>query len=88
MIRSLVDDGQTDEAYRSMLRFQQDYRPLDAATATQFVDGLLDLKRVKEAVIWLGLLDERGATKLRLRLHTGLLSPADVATQARAGIAR
>lgn len=88
VIRSLVDDGQTDEAYRSMLRFQQDYRPLDAATATQFVDGLLDMKRVKEAVIWLGLLDERGATKLRLRLHTGLLSPADVATQARAGIAR
>lgn len=88
VIRSLVHDGQADDAYRSMLRFQQDYRPLDPATATQFVDGLLDLKRVKEAVIWLGLLDERGATKLRLRLHTGVLSAADVAAQARAGIAR
>ena len=88
VIRSLVMDGQADDAYRSMLRFQQDYRPLDAATATQFVDGLLQLKRVQEAVPWLGLLDERGPTKLRLRLHTGLLSPADAVTQARAGIAR
>lgn len=88
VVRSLVADGQADDAYRSMLRFQQDYRPLDAATATQFVDGLLDLKRVQDAVSWLGLLDERGPAKLRLRLHTGLLSPADAATQARAGIAR
>ncbi len=88
VIRSLVSDGQADDAYRSMLRFQQDYRPLDMATATQFVDGLLDLKRVQEAVAWLGLLDERGPAKLRLRLHTGLLSPADAVTQARAGIAR
>ncbi len=88
VIRSLVDDGRADDAYRSMLRFQQDYRPLDPTTATQFVDGLLDMKRVRESVIWLGLLDERGATKLRLRLHTGVLSAADVAAQARAGIAR
>lgn len=88
VIRSMVSDGQADDAYRSMLRFQQDYRPLDTATATQFVDGLLDLKLVKEAVSWLGLLDERGPAKLRLRLHTGLLSPADTVTQARAGVAR
>ena len=88
VIRSLVVDGQADDAYRSMLRFQQDYRPLDAATATQFVDSLLDLKRVQEAVSWLGLLDERGPAKLRLRLHTGLLLPADAVIQARAGIAR
>lgn len=88
VIRSLTIDAQADEAYRSMLRFQQDYRPLDSATATQFVDSLLDLKMVKEAVGWLALLDDRGATRLRLRLHTGLLSPADVVVQARAGIAR
>lgn len=88
VIRSLVHDGQADDAYRSMLRFQQDYRPLDPATATLFVDGLLDINLVKEAVGWMGLLDERGTTKLRLRLHTGLLSPAEVAAQTRAGIAR
>ncbi len=88
VIRSLVNDGQADEAYRSMLRFQQDYRPLDAAVATQFVDGLLDLKRVQESLSWLSLLDERSPTKLRLRLHTGLLTPAEVVTLVRAGIAR
>jgi len=88
VIRSLVHDRQADEAYRSMLRFQQDYRPLEPAVAMLFVDGLLDLQRVQEAVSWLSLLDERGPTKLRLRLHTGLLSPVDVVAQARAGIAR
>ena len=88
VIRSQVLDGQADDAYRSMLRFQQDYRTLDAAMAGEFVDGLLDLKLVKEAVSWLPLLDDRGATKLRLRLHTGLLAPAEVLSQARSAIAR
>lgn len=88
VIRSLVLDRKADDAYRSMLRFQQDYRPLDAAMAAQFVDGLLDLGRVREAIDWLGLLDERGSTKLRLRLRTGLLAPADVLAQARTAIGR
>ncbi len=91
IIRSYVRDGRgagADDAYRSMLRFQQDYRPLDAVTATEFVQGLLDLGHTKEAVTWLGLLEERGAAKLRLRLHTGLITPADAATQARAGLVR
>ncbi len=88
VIRSYVREGRADEAYRSMLRFQQDYRPLDRAVATLFVDALLDLGLVKEAVNWLGLLDERGATKLRLRLHTGLVSAADAIRQARAALVR
>jgi hypothetical protein len=88
VIRSLVLDGKADDAYRSMLRFQQDYRPLDAATAALFVDGLLDLGRVREGIDWLGLLEERGPTKMRLRLHTGLLAPAEVLGQARTAIGR
>lgn len=88
VIRSLILEGKGDDAYRNMLRFQQDYRPLNRATATQFVDGLLAVSRVKEALEWLGMIDERSATKLRLRLHTGLLPPADVVMEARAGIAR
>lgn len=88
VIRSLVRDRQADEAYRSMLRFQQDYRPLDPPTATVFVDDLLDLGLVKEAVNWLGLLDERGSTKLRLRLRTGLVAPPEAIAQARAAIGR
>lgn len=88
VIRSQVQEIRADDAYRSMLRFEQDYRPLDAATATGFVDALLDLGLAKEAVNWLGLLEERGATKLRLRLHTGVVTPQDVITQARAALAR
>jgi len=88
VIRSLARDRQADEAYRSMLRFQQDYRPLDTPTATVFVDELLDLGLVKEAVSWLGLLDERGPTKLRLRLRTGLIAPPEAVAQARAAIGR
>lgn len=88
VIHSLIREGRADEAYRSMLRFQQDERPLDRATATRFVDGLLDVNRIKEALEWLGLTDERGAARLRLRLHTGLIGPAEAVSQARAAIAR
>lgn len=88
VIRSLVHDRHGDDAYRSMLRFQQDYRPLDSATATLFVDGLLDLGKIREAIDWLGLLDERGPAKLRLRLRAGLVTPADGMALARAAIGR
>jgi hypothetical protein len=88
VINSLLADRLADDAYRSMLRFQQDYRPLDAAAATLFVDGLLDLGRAADAVQWLGLLDERGAARLRLRLHAGVVPPAEAATQARAALNR
>ena len=80
--------ARSDDAYRSMLRFEQDYRPLDLATATFFVDALLDLKMAREAVAWLNLLDERGPAKLRLRLHTGVVTPQDAVTQARAALGR
>lgn len=92
VIRSYVRDASpkgtsfrahADDAYRSMLRFEQDYRPLDAATASVFVDALLDLGMAREAVAWLNLLDERGPVKLRLRLHTGVVTPQDAVTQAR-----
>ncbi len=88
VIRSYVRESRADDAYRSMLRFQQDYQPLDVATATGFVNDLLDIGQVKEAVTWLGLLEERGAVKLRLRLHTGLVTPQDALIQARAGLSR
>ncbi len=81
VIRSHVRDAGGDDAYRSMLRFEQDYRPLDAATATVFVDALLDLDRARDAVNWLGLLDERSAGKLRLRLQTGVVTPQDAIKQ-------
>lgn len=88
VIRSHVRDARADDAYRSMLRFEQDYRPLDAATADIFVGALLDLKMTKEAVAWLNQLDDRGPAKLRLRLHTGVVTPQDAVTLARAALGR
>lgn len=88
VIQSHARDKRADDAWRSMLRFEQDYRPLDSATATVFVDALLDLKMAREAVAWLNLLDERGPAKLRLRLHTGVVTPQDAITQARAALGR
>jgi len=88
VIASHVRDSRGDDAYRSMLRYQQDYRPLDKETAAGFVNGLLDSGKVKEAVAWLSLLEERGVAKLRLRLHTGLIAPQEAATQARTAFAR
>jgi hypothetical protein len=97
VIRSYVRDASPkgtsfgargDDAWRSILRFEQDYRPLDAATASVFVDALLDLTLTREALAWLNLLEERGPTKLRLRLHTGVVTPQDAETQARAALGR
>jgi len=88
VIRSHVRDARADDAYRSMLRFEQDYRPLDVATASVFVDALLDLGTAREAVAWLNLLEERGPAKLRLRLHTGVVTPQDAVTFARAALGR
>ena len=88
VIGSHVRDSHGDDAYRSMLRFQQDYRPLDKETAAVFVNGLLDSGKIKEAVSWLGLLEERSVAKLRLRLHTGLIEPQEAANQARTAFAR
>ncbi len=80
--------ARSDDAYRSMLRFEQDYRPLDAVTAGVFVDALLDFKLAREALAWLNLLEERGPAKLRLRLHAGVVTPQDAVTQARAVLGR
>src|SRR5512146_3113530 len=78
VIESYVADRKGDDAFRSMLRFQQDYQPLDRNTATRFVEALLDLDMAREAVNWLGSLDDAGPVKLLLRLRTGLIS-ADAA---------
>ncbi len=88
VIRSHVLESRPDDAWRSMLRFEQDYRPLDAATAASFVDALLDAGMAREAITWLPLLDERGATRLRLRMHAGLIANGEALAQARAALAR
>lgn len=88
VIESLAADKMGDDAFRSMLRFEQDYRPLDPDIAAFFVETLLELGMFKEAINWLGGLEESGAARQLLRLRTGQFS-ADVAiAQARALLAK
>lgn len=88
VIRSHVLESRFEDAWLSMLRFEQDYRPLDRATATVFVDALLDGGMAREALTWLGLLDERGAARLRLHMHAGLVAAGEVAARAQSALAR
>ena len=88
VIESYLADGRPEEAYRLMLRYQQDYSPLDAKTATRFVAALLAAGREKDAVNWFALLDDAGAEKLVMRLRTGLVTPEQAVAQARALLAK
>jgi len=88
IIESYVADGQGETAFRAMLRYEQDFRPLDRDTAERFVGALLDLGLDKGAVNWLASLEDGGATKLRLQLRTGLIAPDAAIAQARAQLSR
>ncbi len=88
VIESHLAERQGDTAFRAMLRFEQDYRPLERSVAERFVGRLLDLGLEKEAVNWLAALDDAGSLKLRLRLRAGLTAPDAAIAQARAQLAR
>ncbi|OGA20630.1 MAG: hypothetical protein A3I02_13785 [Betaproteobacteria bacterium RIFCSPLOWO2_02_FULL_67_26] len=88
VIESYAAERQGEAAFRAMLRFEQDYRPLARGVAEQFVERLLDLGMEKEAVNWLAGLDDASALKLQLRLRTGLADADAVIAQARAQLAK
>jgi hypothetical protein len=88
VIESHLAERQGDSAFRGMLRYQQDYRPLERGVAERFVEALLDLGMDQEAVNWLASLDEASPAKLMLRLKTGLATPAATVGQARALLAK
>jgi len=88
VIQSHVADGRGENAFRTMLRYEQDYRPLEREVAARFVESLLELGMAKQAVNWLASLDDAGALKLRLRFEAGLIDSATAATQARVLAAR
>ena len=88
VIESYAAERQGETAFRAMLRFEQDYRPLERSVAERFVERLLDLGMEKEAVNWLAGLDDASALKLQLRLRTGLADANAVVAQARAQLAK
>ena len=71
-----------------MLRYQQDYKPVERDTAARFVDALLAAGMEKEAVNWFSQLDDASPLKLLVRLKTGLIAPDAAVAQARAALAK
>jgi hypothetical protein len=86
VIDSYVGDRRGDEAYRAMLRYQQDHRPVPREVLARFVDALLTMRMDKEASTWLAQLDDTQPAKLRLRLRAGLVSRETAISQARAAL--
>ncbi|HSQ05057.1 MAG TPA: hypothetical protein VLN59_13520 [Burkholderiales bacterium] len=77
-----------EAAFRAMLRYQQDFQPVDPAIAGSWVDGLLALGMDREALNWLPQLDEKSPAKLALRVKSGLVSPDAAIAQARAALSK
>jgi len=88
VIETYVSEEKPRDAYGLMLRYQQDYKPVDRDTAARFVDALLAMGMEKEAVNWFSQLDEASPVKLLLRLQTNLVTADAAIAQARAGLAR
>lgn len=88
VIESYVGEKKGDEAFRGMLRYQQDFKPLERAVATRFVRALLDLDMDKEAATWFAQLDDSGPLKLLLRFKAGLVPAETAVSQARTALAR
>lgn len=88
VIDMLVAEQRGDEAFRAMLRYQQDHQPVPREVLGRFVLALLDLRMEKEALTWLPQLDEGQPAKLALRLRSGLLTREAAVAQARAALAK
>lgn len=72
-----------EEAYLSVLRFQQDFRPLSKPEASAFAQGLAMGGRAADALALVPLLGE-GPLASMVRLRAGAVKPATAVAQARA----
>jgi hypothetical protein len=88
VIDSYANEGRPQDAYALMLRYQQDYRPVDSETAAHFVDALLVAGMDKEALGWLASLDESSPAKVLLRLANNLMTADAAVAQLRAPLAK
>jgi hypothetical protein len=88
VIDAFLGEGRADAAYLAMLRFRQDFAPLQAPELERFVAGLLAADRADQAAQWLAELGPDSPTGAMLRLRAGLIKPAAAAAQARALLAK
>lgn len=86
VIRSYLVEHKADEAYRAMLRYQQDFQPLPKEVAAEFAQGLMREARATEAMTWLAALDPANPGTLALQMKAGLLAPEAAIAQARAAL--
>ena len=87
-IDAYLGAGEADAAYLAILRFRQDFAPLQASELEGFVAGLLAAGRADQAAQWLAQLGPDSPSGALLRLRAGLIRPAAAATQARALLAK
>lgn len=88
VIDAYLAEGNTDAAYLSMLRFQQEFSPLYVDEVERFVAGLVATQRYGDAANWLVQLDPRSSYGAILRLRAGLLTADAAVTLARAALAK
>ncbi len=86
VIRSYLIEHKADEAYRAMLRYQQDFQPLPKAVAAEFAQGLLREARATEAMTWLAELDPASPATLALQMQLGLIAPDAAIAAARVAL--
>lgn len=86
VIESYLKEKRPAEAYRAMLRFQQDYQPLAKAEGEQFAIGLMALGAYRDAATWLAYLDGGSSGRLLIQIETGLVAPDDAMAKARAAL--
>ena len=88
VIDSYLTDHSTDDAYLSMLRFQQDFAPLGQDEAERLVGALIALGRIQEAATWLAKLDKNSPSAAIVRLRAGLIKAGEAIAQARSLLAK
>jgi hypothetical protein len=86
VIDTYVIEKRPSDAYRAMLRFQQDFQPLSRAEGERFADALARQGTYREAATWLTYLDESSPMKLLTQMETGLVAPDEAITRARAAL--
>ncbi|HUW50050.1 MAG TPA: hypothetical protein VMV75_03460 [Sulfuricella sp.] len=86
VVQSYLKERRTDDAYRVMLRYSQDFQPLTTAEAKAFTEGLLIAGAKAETGTWLAQLGEDDMLKLLVKLRSGLMTPGQAIADARAAL--
>lgn len=82
LIETLFSMGRGDDAYLAVLRFQQDFSPLEKNEIERLATGLSSHGKIAEALAWLPQVKDP-AVALLLRLHGGMAQIHDAVGVAR-----